>query len=72
MCEREARQLLSSLVGRPSLTVVCGNSEVEQQPAMMGLDPTLGRDEFWDQALPELVARIGRRLRVRRQHPMWR
>ncbi|MFZ0388289.1 MAG: hypothetical protein WAL22_21685 [Solirubrobacteraceae bacterium] len=58
-CEREARQLLSSLVGRPSLTVVCGNSEVEQQPAMMGLDPSLGRDEFWDQALPGLVAESG-------------
>jgi beta-mannosidase len=58
-CEREARQLLSSVVGRPSLTVVCGNSEVEQQPAMMGLDPSLGRDAFWEQALPELVAEFG-------------
>jgi beta-mannosidase len=58
-CEREARQLLYSLGGRPSLTVVCGNSEVEQQPAMMGLDAGLGRDEFWERTLPELVAESG-------------
>jgi beta-mannosidase len=32
----EARQLLEALQGRPSLAVCCGNSEVEQQAAMMG------------------------------------
>jgi len=26
---------------------------------MMGLDPSLGRDAFWEQALPELVAEFG-------------
>jgi beta-mannosidase len=55
----EARQLLAGLAGRPSLAVVCGNSEVEQQPAMMGLDPSLGRDELWDFVLPGLVAESG-------------
>jgi beta-mannosidase len=54
--EREARDVLRRLAGRPSLAVVCGNSEIEQQPAMMGLDPALGRDQFWDDALPEIVA----------------
>ena len=38
---------------------MCGNNEVEQQPAMMGLDPALGRDELWDEVLPEIVARSG-------------
>src|SRR5208283_496594 len=31
--EREARQVLDDLAGRPSLAVLCGNSEVEQQVA---------------------------------------
>jgi beta-mannosidase len=56
---RETRALLTSLAGRPSLAVVCGNSEVEQQPAMMGLDPALGRGELWDSVLPAVVAESG-------------
>jgi beta-mannosidase len=54
--EREARHVLSALAGHPSLAVVCGNSEVEQQPAMLGLDPALGRDELWEDAFPRIVA----------------
>ncbi len=57
--EREARQVLASLSGRPSLAVICANDEVEQQPAMLGLDPALGRHEFWEATLPDLVARYG-------------
>jgi beta-mannosidase len=57
--EREARAVLAGLAGRPSLAVVCGNSEVEQQPAMMGLDPALGRDPLWDEELASLVGRSG-------------
>ncbi|HZU61440.1 MAG TPA: hypothetical protein VE983_10765, partial [Solirubrobacteraceae bacterium] len=57
--EGEARALLVQLAGRPSLTVVCGNHEVEQQPAMLGLDPQLGRDELWDETLPALVRQSG-------------
>ena len=34
--EIEARQLLARLEGRPSLAVLCGNSEGEQQAAMFG------------------------------------
>jgi beta-mannosidase len=55
----EARQVLGALAGRPSLAVVCGNSEVEQQPAMMGLDPALGRGDLWDAVLPRIVADSG-------------
>jgi beta-mannosidase len=32
----EAREILGRLAGRPSLAVLCGNSEVEQQAAMFG------------------------------------
>jgi len=53
--EHEARQVLGRLACRPSLAVVCGNSEVEQQVAMLGLDPSLGRGELFGELLPALV-----------------
>jgi beta-mannosidase len=53
--EREAGWLLEQLAGRPSLTVLCGNSEIEQQVAMLGLDPALGRGELFGELLPSLV-----------------
>jgi len=52
---REAAAVLDDVAGRPCLAVVCGNNEVEQQPAMMGLDPALGRDSLWDEELAALV-----------------
>jgi beta-mannosidase len=57
--EREARQVLLALSGRPSLTVLCASHELEQQPAMLGLDPALGRNELWEEALPEIVSEYG-------------
>lgn len=57
--EAEARTLLSSIAGRPSLAVLCGNSEVEQQAAMFGVDPALGRGEFFGSALPTLMREAG-------------
>ncbi len=51
----EARAVLARVGRRPSLAVVCGNSEVEQQAAMLGLDPQLGRGELFGTLLPELV-----------------
>ncbi|MGI9185554.1 MAG: glycoside hydrolase family 2 protein [Solirubrobacteraceae bacterium] len=57
--EQEAEQVLGAIAGRPSLVVVCGNSEVEQQAAMLGLAPDLGRGELWDELLPRVVAQSG-------------
>ncbi len=51
----EANQLLERIGGRPSLAVLCGNSEVEQQIAMLGLDPEIARGELFDELLPALA-----------------
>jgi beta-mannosidase len=56
---REATAVLGALGRRPSLAVVCGNSEVEQQVAMLGQDPALGRGELFGELLPRLVRESG-------------
>ncbi|MCW2951941.1 MAG: glycoside hydrolase family 2 protein [Conexibacter sp.] len=55
--EDEARDLLAALAGRPCVAVFCGNSEIEQQVAMLGLDPALGRGELFGELLPRAVSR---------------
>jgi beta-mannosidase len=50
--EAEAGEALAVVAGRPSLAVLCGNSEVEQQVAMLGLDPDSGRGELFGGLLP--------------------
>ncbi len=55
--EREADQVLGRLAGRPSLTVLCGGSEVAQQVTMLGLAPELARGVIQTQLLPAAVAR---------------
>jgi len=57
--EREATDVLGALGGRPSLAVACGNCEVEQQVAMLGLDPALARGELFYELLPELIRESG-------------
>jgi beta-mannosidase len=59
IAEREAVAVLESLAQRPSTAVVCGNSEVEQQVAMLGLDPGLGRDPFYAEAVPAVAVAAG-------------
>jgi len=53
--EAEARQELARVAGRPSLAVLCGNSEVEQQASMFGADAALGRGELFGELLPALA-----------------
>jgi beta-mannosidase len=53
---REASQLLDRTQLRPSLGVLCGNSEVEQQVAMTGLDPDLGRSRLFYRVLPAVCS----------------
>jgi beta-mannosidase len=55
---REAQQVVDDLAWRPSLAVLCGNSEVEQQVAMLGLDPELGRGELFGELLPSLAREV--------------
>ena len=53
LVEAEARQVLREIGGRPSLAVVCGNSEIEQQVAMLGLAPELARSTFFSVDSPQ-------------------
>ena len=59
LVEPEIRQALAEIAGRPSLVVVCGNSEVEQQVGMLGLPPELARSELFDTLAPALVGEAG-------------
>jgi len=43
----EAQAELSRLGRHASTAMLCGNSEIEQQVGMMGLDPAIGRDSFF-------------------------
>lgn len=52
----EATAELSRVGRHPSLMLICGNSEIEQQVAMLGLDPALGRGQFFGEELPQIAA----------------
>lgn len=53
----EAETELSRLGRHPSTAVICGNSEIEQQVAMLGLDAAMGRGPFFGEDLPRIAAR---------------
>jgi beta-mannosidase len=53
--EHEAASFLARAGGHASLAVLCGSSEIEQQVAMLGLDPALGRGPLFEELLPGLV-----------------
>jgi beta-mannosidase len=49
----EELDALSDVIGgRPSLICVCGGSEIEQQAAMLGLDPAIARPPFFADEVP--------------------
>jgi len=52
----EAEAELSRLGRHASTTVICGNSEIEQQVSMLGLDPAAGRGPFFGEELPRIAA----------------
>jgi beta-mannosidase len=56
--EQEVAEALAAVAGRPSLAVVCGNSEVEQQVSMLGLPAELGRDAFFATTVPAQLDRL--------------
>lgn len=57
--EAEVAEQLAAIASRPSLAVVCGNSEVEQQVAMLGLDPEMARGELFGELLPGALTSSG-------------
>lgn len=54
--ETEATYQLRRLAPHPSIAVFCGNSEVEQQAAMLGVPRELWRNSWFATRLPELCA----------------
>jgi beta-mannosidase len=57
--EREVHAALEGLRGRPSTAVVCGNSDIDQQVAMLGLERELSRGPLFGELIPQLVAESG-------------
>src|SRR5262249_42006326 len=51
---REAEQFLERVQAHPCLAVLCGNSEVEQQAAMLGLPREHWRSALFSELLPDI------------------
>lgn len=56
LVDRELAALFAVIGGRPSTFCVCGGSEIEQQAAMVGLDPALARPPFFADEVPAALA----------------
>jgi beta-mannosidase len=54
----EATQQIERLRRHPSVVIWCGNSEVEQQAAMLGMPRELWRNRIFGELLPSLVAEL--------------
>ena len=55
----EARTELTRLSAHASTIVLCGNSEIEQQVAMLGMKPSEGRANFFATQLPAIARECG-------------
>jgi beta-mannosidase len=53
----EVAQTVSRLQTSPSLAVLCGNSEIQQQVAMLGMPPATWASAFFDEELPSTARR---------------
>ena len=53
----EVEAQLSRLGRHPSSTVICGNSEIEQQVGMLGMGAALGRGNFFSEELPRIAGK---------------
>src|SRR5262249_54005637 len=56
--EQEVRGLLAELAQRPSLAVLCGGSEVEQQAAMLAMPEELQKNALFYELLPRLCGEL--------------
>ena len=56
--ECEVRQQVTRISARPSLALLCGNSEVAQQAAMWGAPKSLWSVPFFDTTLPAICAEL--------------
>src|SRR5262249_9599515 len=56
--QREVREQLLRWQGRPSLALLCGNSEVEQQAAMWGASRELWSSRLFDEIVPGLCREV--------------
>ncbi|HEX4131821.1 MAG TPA: hypothetical protein VHZ24_17445 [Pirellulales bacterium] len=54
----EAREQVARLAAHASVVVYCGNSEIEQQAAMLGMPRELWRNVWFAEQLPSLVAEL--------------
>jgi len=52
----EVSQLMERVATHPCIAIVCGNSEVEQQAAMLGLPASEWRNSLFATVFPEIVA----------------
>ena len=59
VASREVDEVADRLAGHPSTAVICGNSEVLQQVAMLGLDLGLVRLPFYHEIAPARVRAAG-------------
>ncbi|HEY5312758.1 MAG TPA: glycoside hydrolase family 2 protein [Pirellulales bacterium] len=53
---QEASQQVARLARHPCVAVYCGNSEIEQQAAMLGMPRELWRNDWFGEWLPQLCA----------------